>query len=605
MRFLFASLILLLLSAGDLFSQTYSTERSRFPKLGEVRLLDLPDAGLGIHTLEAFNNPIHRLDAIKPPYQPVPGGRQLNKKPAAPLPQVEFGFAAQTPSGTPLDNNIAVGKNGLILSAVNTTIRITDSSGAILFTRTLSSIANALGTLDRTFDPHALYDPETDRYILVFLNGSDHTDTRVIVGFSEGNDPRQNWNFYALPGNTTSNDWWSDYPFIGMSKDELFISVLLWEDGESGWDTDASDENIWQINKLDGYQGEDSLDVRQYHELEFAGRQLWNTRPMGQSDKLYGPDFYFLGNRPKDQQNDTFFLIHISGTLDDPNTALTLTPVRSDIAYGLQPNVTQKGGRRLRTNYCDIQNGYRFEHNLYFCSNTIDPSSGRPGIYVGKVVDLENNPRVEGQLFGIDSLDLNYPSMAYCGGGWPDESAMVMCLHNSQNSYPGTSVFAVGRDFSPSDLLRLKEGEGPMNILFSDSLERWGDYTGIQRDYGMEGRVWLAGSFGRSNQLSQTWIAAVRNTDQQLGVEPGPQNDSRVYPNPGSRFTVEFSLAENARVQVLLTDMQGREVLNRYEYLSAGMQRVELQTAMSEGQYVLIIRGEDQRLILRKQIQVK
>lgn len=563
----------------------------------------LPERDVEIQTLEDFNSPFRRIDGLKPQpdYRPKTG---LTKKAAAPDPTVLAGFLAQAPTGTPLDNNLAVSKAGLVVSAANTTFRVSDSAGTFLFARSLAAIANELGNLTRTFDPHVFYDFERDRFILVFLNGSDHTNTNVIVGFSETNDPREAWNFYAIPGNTTSNDWWSDYPFIGISKNALYISVLLWMDGESGWDTDAIDENIWQLDLEKGYAG-DSLRVKQYHGLNVGGRQLWNTRPVSGALESYGPDFYFIGNRPKDASNDTLFLIHIEGNWDTLGNDISIRVLKSDQAYGLQPNVTQKGGRRLRTNYCDIQNAYYLNGNIYFCGNGIDFSTGRPGVFVGKISDVAGTtPTASGQIFGVDSLDLNYPSIAYSGAGWPDESAIVMCLHNSQNSFPGTSAFALGRDWTFSDLVRLKEGEGAMNVLFSDSLERWGDYTGIQRDYARTGRVWIAGSFGKANGISQTWIAAVGNSDPQLALKPIPSLSYSLYPNPGKLVNLTFELTDNREVEVSLIDGQGKVVFVKKQALTAGRQKLRFNAGEVPGVYFLIVKDENGNELIREKLVV-
>ncbi|MHB1278087.1 MAG: T9SS type A sorting domain-containing protein [Bacteroidia bacterium] len=576
-----------------------------FPLKGRILMSALPERDVEIQTLEEFNAPFRRIDGLKPQPAPDPISKAgLTKKASAPDPMVLAGFTAQAPSGTPLDNNLAISKAGLLVSAVNTTFRVTDSTGTFLFSRSLAAIANELGSLTRTFDPHVFYDFERDRFILVFLNGSDHTNTNVIVGFSETNDPRGAWNFYAIPGNTSSNDWWSDYPFIGISNNALYISVQLWMDNETGWDIDASDENIWQVDLEKGFAG-DSLRVKQYHSLNIGGKQIWNTRPVSGAIESYGPDFYLIANRPKDASNDTLFLIHIQGNWDTLGNDLTIRVIKADQPYGLQPNVTQKGGRRLRTNYCDIQNAYYLNGNIYFCSNSIDFSTGRPGVFVGKISDVAGTmPMASAQIFGVDSLDLNYPSIAYSGAGWPDESAMVMCLHNSQNSYPGTSAFSLGRDWTFSNLVRLKEGEGAMNILFGDSLERWGDYTGIQRDYGKTGRVWIAGSFGKANGTSQTWIAAVGNSDPQLGFETIPSLPYTLYPNPGKLIYLNFELFMDMEVEVSLIDAQGKSLFIQKQNLIAGKQKLRLNTGEVPGVYFLLVKDDKGRELIREKVLV-
>jgi len=599
-------LFLLLLATSSLFTYAQSSYQSSahiFPKRGHVVLKDLPVQGVSIKTLEEFNSPIKRLDGIKPKEPSSTVNTLKQQKAQSPDPTLIEGFLGQAPTGTPLDNNLAVSKDGLVFSCANTTMRVLDSTGKFLFSRSLAAVANELGSLTRTFDPHTFYDFDRDRFILVFLNGSDHSNTALIIGFSETNDPREGWNFYSLPGNTSPNEWWSDYPFIGISKDALFISVLLWQDGETGWDTDAIDENIWQVDLEKVFAG-DSLRTKQYHDLSFAGKQLWNTRPISGALESYGPGFYLLGNRPKDASNDTLFLIRIKGNWDTQPDEIRVEPVIANQPYGLQPNVTQLGGKKLRTNYCDIQNGYYFNGSIYFCSNSIDFVTGRPGIYVGKIENITAIPKASTQIIGVDSLDLNYPSIAYAGAGWPDESAIVMCLHNSQKGYPGTSVFSMGRDFTPSNLVRAKEGLAMMNVLTKDSLERWGDYTGIQRSYSQVGKVWFAGSYSLASGGSQTWIGAAANQDPTLSVLPPQFRSNHIYPNPGKQFILKFDLAKDERIELILYDMKGQIILQQIQVLHAGNQELTIHPGATDGTYLLLVKGTDGSVLIRERLVV-
>ncbi len=557
MRKIIGAILFCCLITPVLYAQE-KTEAFQIQLLKTIRLTEIPEISFSIQAVQHQTPHFRQVDAVKPIY--APKQEMVFRKSQAAEPHVLKAFEAQTPSGTPLDNSIAISREGKILNAVNTTIRIYDTLGNILLGRSLAAIGNSLGTLNRTFDPHTMYDPLHDRFILMFLNGSDHTNTNIILGFSKTSDPAGDWNFYKVPGNTTNQEWWSDYPFMGLNARELFISVLLWNDGESGWETDAVNENIWQISLKDGYEGK-TLRTRQFSDLQYSGKQLWNTRPVTGGDRLYDGDFYFLGNRPKDLQNDTVFLIRISGSLDDASQNIQVSAFRSSLPYGLQPNVTQLGGRRLRTNYCDIQHAYRLEDNLYFVANSIDFLSGKPAVYLGKVQGINQpQPQITGQLLTAGNLDLNYPAIAYAGAGWPDESAMVLALHSSPDTFPGCGVFYVGREFSSSsDYLILKKGQGAMNILLSDTLERWGDYTGIHTRFGHPGEVWVAGSFGRTNGGSQTWVAGLRNQDPLLGLPPAyVQEKVRIYPNPGYQFSIEMEGNEGELYRIELINGQGK-----------------------------------------------
>jgi len=567
-------------------------------ELAKLNLLAIPELGVGIKKEEAHNPHFKHLDAIKPKYTVQASSvKHFKRKPITPT-QVQ-GFKAQTPAGTPLDNNLAISNDGWVVSAVNQSIRVFDTTGKFVFGRSLSAIANALGTLNRTFDPHIMYDPDEDKFVLVFLNGSDHTNTNLIVGFSESNDPAGDWHFYKVKGNITGNDWWSDYPFIGLTKNHLLISVLLWEDGDSGWDFDARDENVWVIGKAEGYQG-DSLISHVANELSYGGKPFWNIRPVKGGDRLYA-DIQFITNRPKDSSNDTIFLIQIDDDLSS-GLSISIDPHIMDKPYGLQPNVSQKDGRRLRTNYCDIHEAYRLENDIYFVSNSIDFQTQRPGIYVGHLGNYQMNQDNEGFVFGVDSLDLCYPSIAYAGGGWPDQSAMVLTLHNSQHAYPGSSSFLMDRDFLPGDLIRLKAGEGQITVLQAvDSLDRWGDYTGIQRRFNRPGEVWAAGSFGTSNNTSQTWISQLKNSDTKLGLQDDyKKTTARIYPNPGKQHTLEIEVPKEGLYKFSVYNAQGQVVWDMSEQLSLGNYQVKLNLGQTPGIYFVEIKLENSVLIKKK-----
>jgi hypothetical protein len=176
----------------------------------------------------------------------------LNKKKASgAVPSYAFGFSANVTQGTPNDNDFCIGNNGLMISCVNTNMTVYNDTGKAIISRSLTNLGSALGPLNRTYDPRTIYDPEQDRYIVVFLQGSSSVDTRIIVAFSTSNDPGKTWNLYQLPGNITGDSSWSDYPIISLSKGELFITVNRLKDN-TFWKNGFLESYIWQVDKMKG-----------------------------------------------------------------------------------------------------------------------------------------------------------------------------------------------------------------------------------------------------------------------------------------------------------------------------------------------------------------
>ena len=150
---------------------------------------------------------------------------------------------------------MAISNDGIIVSAINTTVTMLNSDGELLKFRTLSGVvAGQLGLLDRYYDPKVLYDPVNDGFILVFLEGSHSDDTRIIIGFSQSKDPTGLWNFYQLTGKPVGGNTWSDYPIIAHNGEDLFITVNLLRDNSS-WQEGFMGSLIWQIGKSEGSKG--------------------------------------------------------------------------------------------------------------------------------------------------------------------------------------------------------------------------------------------------------------------------------------------------------------------------------------------------------------
>ena len=99
-------------------------------------------------------------------------------------------------AGTPNDNHIAVGNDGKIVSVMNTVIRVHNDTGKVIKAFTLENFAlnpnikkDPIPTLNRTYDPRVVYDPYTDRYVVLYMHGTTDKNSFIVVGFSSSNDP--------------------------------------------------------------------------------------------------------------------------------------------------------------------------------------------------------------------------------------------------------------------------------------------------------------------------------------------------------------------------------------------------------------------------------
>ncbi|MEC8739310.1 MAG: hypothetical protein VXX63_05485 [Bacteroidota bacterium] len=160
--------------------------------------------------------------------------KQYQETPQLINPKIGNGFNGHPAGsrGIPNDNNMAISNDGWIVSVQNSIVRVFNPNGEPQMIRTLEFMPSGqVGRLERSFDPKVVYDPISDRFILVFLEGNTSKSSKIVVGFSQSNLPLEKWNFYALDGSPFEDKRWSDYPIIAFNESDLFVTVNMLEDG--------------------------------------------------------------------------------------------------------------------------------------------------------------------------------------------------------------------------------------------------------------------------------------------------------------------------------------------------------------------------------------
>ena len=471
-------------------------------------------------------------------------------------------------SGVPNDNDMAISNDGKIISVINSSIYIYDSLGTLLQSVYLSTFADTLGIAASAFDPKVMYDPRADKFILLFLNGFTPETSLITVAFSKTNDPTGEWNFYALPGNPKDNDLWTDFPMFAITEEELFLTINLIIPDEP-WQTGFSETLIWQMSLDKGYAG-DSLDAIFHDNIFFDGKPIRNLNPVKGGETTYGPDMYFLSNRNFSPENDTIFIVHVTGLLNDPETTVEVDYSIANKKYGVPPQARQYLTHIFDTNDGRVLGSFYEDGQIQFVSNSLDPNTGFCGIYHGIITDLEGERKITANIIGDDTLDFGYPNISYSGHYDGDNQSIIVFDHTAPTVNAGMSAIYFNW-YAYSDAINIKTGDTYVNVL-SGAYERWGDYTGSQRRYNHPGEVWVSGNFGKfvetfpfSSRNNATWIAKLVSNDIHpadiLTVEKNLQ--SKVYPNPISNyFTTEFELPNSGNVEINIFDIHGKLIKN-------------------------------------------
>jgi hypothetical protein len=549
-------------------------------------------------------NPIFITSDFSPVLQnleaPVPGGKtyasfllqqKQNLKPLsvgskkksvqqnAEKPLVLTGFEGNLFDGSvPLDNDLAISNNNMLVSVANSTIYMYDMNlDTLVKNISLEAFADTLGLSGNMYDPRIIYDPKQDRFIMVWLSGSSSDNSHIVLCFSETNNPLDHWYLYALPGNPLSDSSWTDYPQIAITDEELFITANLLQDKipndnrPDAWKYYFRQSIIWQINKADGFAG-DSLKTKLYSNIFFQGIPVRYISPMHGGSTTYGPDIYFVSNKPFDLINDTFFVMQITGTLDNPASQLILEVLTSDLPYGIPPDAKQRNNHFLLTNDARILDGYFENNTIHFVMNCVHTDTLRAAIYHGIIKNVSGTKSLSGHIIGSEILDYGYPNISYTGKHAGDDEAIISFNHTSTDTFAGVSaVFFDGNTQQYSDRISLKTGDSFINVL-AGNYERWGDYSGSQRKYNEPGVVWIAGFFGSRRRVAgpvyslanYTWIAALQSPDTSSMAfvkEKKHARNIKAYPNPSDNIiNVSFELHHDTMISIELLDASGKKV---------------------------------------------
>lgn len=572
-------------------------------------LEELPDAKI-IH-IQAEPAPLNPVQQLKKQLthahlqkQQYVEPKTINYKKAATAPQVLGVFNANFSQGTPNDNDLAVSNGNIIASCVNTNINFYNDTGRLMWGRLLSAISNKLGPLNRTYDPRVIYDPIEDKFILVFLQGSSSTDTRIIIGFTTTNDPSKTWNLYQLPGNFTGDSSWSDYPIIAINKEDLFITVNRLKDN-TFWKNGFIESYIWQVNKKDGYTG-DSLRQRVYNNIKYNNQPIWSVCPVKNSYSFDRNEMFLLSVRPDQLENDTVFLHYIDNSIASGKAKLSMRILKSPVKYGLQPNAIMPNNKYLQTNDARVLSAIVVNGMIYFTGNCIDPIKLSPSVYFGVIEKTwTSNPTIKAQIISYDSLDIGYPSIAYAGSGADgDHSCMITFSHVSKKYFPGTSVVYVDRYFNISSPMFVKNGDGNINLI-ADSVQRWGDYTGIQTKYNQPGIIWLNGSYGTTNGDNRSVVARVKVTDPLLSAATidNIQTTGSIYPNPsGTVATFEFKVALKQLITIDIGSLDGKYLKTiLVDWAKPGLNQLRIDTSvLPNGMYFVNLKSNEGILYTHK-----
>lgn len=484
------------------------------------------------------------------------------KNTMAATPQIGASFEANwTLVGTPPDNSMAISNSGMIVTVNNDGIEYYNNSGNFLGINTWQSFFNDPSLTSIIYDPKVIYDAVADRFVMVVLHGSTASTSKVLVCFSKSSNPTSGWWTYTLTGNPLNNNCWFDYPGLGISNNEVYVTGNLFNTGGP-----FNQAVIYQISKAAGYNG-GNINWQYWHNLNATPFLATTLMPASHGHSVsFGPGMYFVSSNAAGENR--FRLWDLTDDMTS-NPTLNVYTINSTVAYAPSADASQPGTPDLLDNGdCRILNAFYLTGIIHFVLHS-DIGSGWNGIHYNRlnVSTLNNQTATYGQP-GV--ADISYPAVASFSNSLSNHDAMIAYLRSSPNTFPEVRVINCDNNMQWSTPTVAKAGEAFVNIINGN--ERWGDYTGIARRHGSAApRVWLAGCYGANiPQQSvvntyKTWIAEVYTSGTGIESIPDLKNIS-LYPNPVFDLIHILFLAEkNERVTIQLMDVSGKLVRVLYE----------------------------------------
>lgn len=511
--------------------------------------------------------------------------------------------------GTPPDNHAAVSNGGLIVSADNATIEIYNTAGQYLsFGVSLSDFVNnsAYGSAiyqGILYDPRVMYDSQNDRFIFVILHGDVAATSKVLIFVSKTNNPKTGgWYRYALNGNTSHSNCWFDYPNVGMSNNEIYITGNLFTDAGS-----SQGNVIFQIEKAGIYAGQ-TMKYQYWKDVQTAtGSTAFSIMPVSFGHQgNYGPGCYFVSTSPSGSSR--LYLFDLTNDMSATNE--TINPYNiTTTAYSVGDNALQKTGKPLDVGDCRVQQAFWLNDVVHF-SFTSNYSQGWNGINYNRLnTSTRTNTNI---MFGApNTADYSYPSLASFSTDVTDKTVVFTFLRSNANSYPSVRAVTCDDAGTFSSILNVKDGNSYVDLSGSgEATERWGDYCVCTRKQNAATpEVWGVACYGvntNSYQVSNSfnaWVAQLKGPASSAADAPAEAEQVKISPNPVvEMFSVVFDLKRSQDIRIVITDIAGREVQTLFQdTLKEGPCRfVFNKAALSAGIYTLSVRGEHKVLHTEK-----
>lgn len=419
----------------------------------------------------------------------------------APLaPQASAGFDALVdPSSVPSDTTGARGDH-FIVAAVNTQVAVYDLGGTQVVAPIQLDALHPKSTGRFAFDPKVVYDPYDDTFVLVFLILQDQPRRSNIftVAIPDATaNVRATWCARSFPGDGLPGglDTWADYPGLGYTDTRVTITTNEFTfPSASGSFVSSQVMTIDKTGLYDCAQPAPSLEVFAGPATrDDLGNRAFTLRPAETVGASPGPQLVVSLGAVQGRGDymtlwritptaSGFALKHASASIGN----VSLPPFGTQAGGGLSsPNLWwDAGDTRLINAFYDADRNELFTAHAMLKNLRPDTITGG---YPESVVrwyeidpagKLKNSVIARRGIIGEPEVDVGWPSVA------TDDDGVLFVTYNRasapMNEFLSAWVSTIQPGSTANTELLLHAGAATYNA--GPGIERWGDYTAINRD---------------------------------------------------------------------------------------------------------------------------
>lgn len=416
-----------------------------------------------------------------------------------------FGFTAYPP-----DPILAVGPNHVMV-LVNSSFRIFDKDGNLLYDRDLGNWFASTGVDPGTSDPQVLYDHYAKRWIM--LIGDFSEPYNFLISVSQDSNPIGTWYNWALPatlGDSVTGNL-PDYPQMGYDEQAVYICSREFGSGPFM-------NRVRIIPKTDLYQVSPGAvhwnDYWDFRDPEQTTVALDGIRP---SIEYNSPGVHFLVNSSPFEPGTYLTVWTIANPLSGAViTARNIPCVQysgaSNAGYlGLGPGgyAIEAGGSQIHAKAI-----YR-DSSLYMVHSVASGTDNKYSAVHYVKVNPFTGANEEDVAMGLEGFWHFYPALMVN----PAHDVMITITRSGNTEYAG--AFLTARRASESGVLSpsvlLKPGVAPYDMASpSYPRNRWGDYLGIGLDPVDTTGFWVQGMYATTASEQETWVGMTK-----VGPLPG------------------------------------------------------------------------------------